>query len=146
MIMSKFLDSPSFRVDQKEESKKEYTWETSKDKEIWEHDTFETVEECIQNYLKNYAGESTQEVIFVGECERYTFSVDGGSVIENLEEQAFCECGECANDWEPSSGVSLEDWNELDEQLTKVITDWLKKHDDMPAFYKVVNIIEVPVR
>lgn len=144
--MNKRIDNISFTVEQKEVEKKEYTWETSEDKELWQHDTFETVEDCVEDYLENYAGESPQDVIFVGECERYTFSVDGSGVIENLEVQAYDECGECAESWEPSSGVNLKDWNELDEQLTKVVTDWLEKRNDMPGFYKVVNIMEVPVR
>lgn len=143
--MSNFLEGPSFRVDQ-EANKKEYTWETSRHKEIWEHDTFETVEDCVKDYLENYAEENPQEVIFVGQCERYTFSVDGSGIIDDLEEQAYDEFGECAESWEPSMFKRVEDWAELDEQLTKVVTDWLKKHDDIPGFYKIVNIVEVPVR
>ena len=143
--MNKRIDNLSFIVDQ-EAHKKEYTWETSNDKEIWEHDVFDTMEECIRDYFENYAQEHPQETIFIGECERYTFSVDGSGVIENLEERAYDECGECAESWEPSSGVSLEDWNELDEQLTRVVAEWLEKHNDMPEFYKIVNVVEVPLR
>ncbi len=91
-------------------------------------------------------GEPPQDVIFIAECERYTFTVDGSAVIDNLEEQAFDECGECSESWEPSAFKKAEDWAALDEQLTKVVTDWLEKHDDMPTFYRVINIVEVPVR
>ncbi|HBF65992.1 MAG TPA: hypothetical protein DDW34_09885 [Clostridium sp.] len=143
--MNGFLDSPSFRVD-REANKKEYAWEFTKDKEVWEHGYFESVEKCVEDYLKNYASDSPQNTIYVAECERYIFSVDGSAVIDNLEGQAFDECGEAAEGWEPSSGIRDESWSELDEQLTKVVTNWLKKHGDMPNFYSIVSVVEVPVR
>lgn len=143
--MSGFLDSPSFRVDCKEGKKKEYAWEFTKDKEIWDRGYFESVEKCVEDYLKNYAGDWPQDTIFVAECERYIFSVDGSAVIKNLEEQAYDECGECSEGWEPSLFKKDEDWRELDEQLTKVVTDWLKKHNDMPNFSSIVRVKEVSV-
>ncbi len=56
--MSDFLDSLSFRVKEKETDKKEYAWEISKEKELWIHSGFETVSECVKDYLENYAGEN----------------------------------------------------------------------------------------
>ncbi|KAF5039609.1 hypothetical protein DSECCO2_542090 [anaerobic digester metagenome] len=144
--MKKRTDNLTFAVDRKEGNKKEYTWEITKDKEVWEHGYFESVEKCVEDYLKNYAGDSPQGTIYVAECERYIFSVDGSAVIDNLEGQAYDECGECSEGWEPSSGIGSESWAELDEQLTKVVCDWLKKHNDMPDFYSIVNVKEVSVR
>ncbi len=145
--MSGFLDSPSFRVKEKEADKKEYTWETSKARDIWEHGIFPSIEKCVEDYLKNYDKDfPQQEVIYVGECERYTFCVNGRKVIDDLEEQALYECGECAESWEPSLFKTSENWNELNGQLTKVVTDWLEKHYDMPYFYSIVNVVEVPVK
>lgn len=124
----------------------EYTWETSENTEIWRHDVFDTVEDCVQNYLENYADENPNESIFVGEVQKYEISIDGSSVMENLEEQAYDECGEVAENWFPSSIEGKEGWDELDNQLTDVVTEWLKKRDCMPSFYKIVNVREVEVR
>ena len=30
-----------------------YTWETRADKEIWENDRFDTIEECVRDAWKN---------------------------------------------------------------------------------------------
>lgn len=126
-------------------NKKQYTWAQSEDEEFWRHDKFDTVKECVADYLENYTDGNPQESIFVGEVEQFVISVDGSRVIESVEENAYDECGECAEDWEPSTGKTLSDWTELDEQLTKVVVDWLKKHNDMPSFYNVVDIREVKV-
>jgi len=125
---------------------KKYTWEIDDNVEIWRHDLFDTEEECVGDYLGNYARERPEESIFVGEVEPYSISVDSSSVIEGLEEQAYDECGECSENWEPSAIKGEENWNELDEQLTKVVVDWLTKHNEMPSFYNIINVREVAVR
>lgn len=125
--------------------KKEYTWEFVRDKEEWDHDVFESIEECVMDYQKNFKEDKAQDVIYVGECEHYTLHVDGRGIIEGLTEEAFDDCGECAEGWEPFVGKQERDWAELDRELTKVVVDWLVKHNDMPAFYNVSNIVEVKV-
>ena len=144
--MKKRIDNLTFAVDRKEGKKKEYAWEVNREKEIWDHGYFESPEKCVEDYLKNYAGDSPRDTIFVAECERYIFTVDGSTVINNLAEQAYDECGECSDGWEPTLFKKDEDWRELDEQLTTVVTDWLKKHDNMPNFSTLVRIQEVPVK
>lgn len=125
---------------------KKYTWNINNDDEIWGNGVFDTEGECIKDYLKNYAGESPQESIFIGKVVPFIVSVDGGSVIDQLEENAMDECGECSEGWEPSCGKTIDDWNELDKKLTDVIIDWLKKHNDMPTFYKITDVGEVSVK
>jgi len=123
-----------------------YTWEVSENTEIWGHDVFDTIEECIKDYLENYADENPNESIFVGEVRAYTVDVNGSSVIDNLEEQAYDECGEVAENWYPSSIKGIEKWDELDKQLTDVVTKWLEKHNCLPDFYNIINVREVTVR
>lgn len=124
---------------------KQYTRELKEDEEFWRNDEFDTVEDCLADYKGNYADENPQESIFVGEVEPFDISVDGRAVIGSLEENANDECGEIAEEWEPSVGKTCSAWQDLDEELTKVVVDWLKKHNDMPSFYNVVDIREVKV-
>lgn len=122
-----------------------YTWEYSDNNDIWQHGTFDTVEECVHDYLENYAVDIPQEYIFVGIVEPYKINIDSGNIIEMLEQQAFDECGEVAENWYPSSIKDNSGWEELDENITKMIINFLELHNEMPTFYNIVDVREVAV-
>lgn len=90
------------------------------------------------------------DVIYVGETIVFQPWVLGPDVIEHLEEQAFDEYGEVAEGWDVwnelrQKGNEQKDaaWNELSQQLTDVVNDWIAKYDLTPNFYKIVNVREV---
>ncbi|HCT63879.1 MAG TPA: hypothetical protein DIC60_01140 [Lachnospiraceae bacterium] len=126
-------------------NKIEYTWAVSENTEIWRHDVFDTVEDCVQDYLENYAGEDLEESIFVGEVKPFEISVDSYRILETLSEEAYEECGDVAENWLYFRDIE-KDTEELNEKLTQVVIDWLKKHDYMPSFYKITDIRGVEVR
>lgn len=125
---------------------KQYTWVTEEYCEYWKNDTFDTVDECIEDFKEQVAsGEiDTQEHIFIGECVPFTINVNSRLVIEKLEEDVCDNVGDIEEDW--ISEKTLKDWDELDEQLTKVVCNWLKKHNEMHSFYSVENIRKVEVK
>lgn len=117
-----------------------YTWTYNPD-EPWPNDTFDTIEECLNEARCNpyYEG----QIIYVGEAIPYTFTVDAENMLERLGEQAFYEVGEAVGDW-PYSEPS-EDLDKLAEKLTECVTEWLREHNDLPSFYKVGNVIEIGI-
>lgn len=112
-----------------------FTWTFNPD-ELWQNDTYDTVEECLNEARRNpyYEGQN----IYIGEVTPYTFAVDTEGVLERLNEQAFYEVGEAVGDW-PYSEPS-EDLDKLAEKLTECVTEWLREHNDLPSFYKVGNV------
>lgn len=129
-----------------------YTWEFDESEEYWQNGTFDTIEECIRDAKEcmkdNYTGK--HDVIYVGETIVFQPWVLGTDVIEHLEQQAFDEYGEVAEGWDVWSGLREKGneqkdaaWNELSQQLTDVVNDWIAKYDLTPNFYKIVNIREV---
>jgi methylmalonyl-CoA mutase N-terminal domain/subunit len=120
-----------------------YTWETSANAEIWTHGEFETIEECVKDAKENYHMELGKKIA-VGITEFYEISVDADRVLEDMEADAYDECGESAEGWNLSE-PGKEAVNELTDQLTNCVKDWLKKYNNMPYFYRVVDIRKVVI-
>lgn len=117
-----------------------FTW-TFNPNEPWPNDTFDTVEECLNEARRDtyYEGQK----IYIGVVIPYTFSVDADDVLERLGEQAFYEIGDVAYEW-PSYECD-ESLSELSDALTTCVTDWLKKRNDLPSFYRVDHIMAVGI-
>lgn len=62
------------------------------------------------------------------------------NVLEQMQEQAYDEVGECSEGW--LSDVTKEAHQELEDQLNAVVDAWLTKHGHTPHFFSV-NDIEV---
>lgn len=116
----------------------EYTWEINSNVEYWQHDIFESAEECMLDAKENY-GLKTGDKIAIGIVEPYEVNVDADTVLEELEENAYNQCGEYAESWEPTA-EKTEDKEKLSEQLTAIVKEWLEKHNNMPGFYNVVEV------
>lgn len=119
---------------------KKYTWNYSENDELWQHDDFDTIEDCIADAKDNYSMKPG-DTIAIGETDEFRISVDATSVLDATEEQAFDECGEASESWDSydykNDKVGLE---ELSNQLTKCVEDWLRQRNNMPGFYKILNI------
>ena len=122
----------------KEVKKKEYAWTDHASDDIWSGGPCDSIEECVQEAK---ALGYTDCTIAVGLVERYMPTyVDTDRMIECLQETAFDEVGEVAEDW--LLDISKEDRNVLDERLYKVVIDWLKEYKYTPSFYKVLPLAE----
>ena len=123
---------------------KQYTWNWYNDGGIWQHESFDTIEECIADAKRDldyYDEEKDSFSVFIGECADFTPYVDARHVLENIEEDAIEFAGDAAEMWDAfdaqKDGKILD---ELSDELTKVVREWLKKHGREPRFCAVENI------
>lgn len=126
--------------------KKEYTWELKADTEIWGNDIFNSEAECIADAIEN--GVNSGETIAIGEVEHYIVpSVDVSRIFENMMEEAYNECGEVSESWEPCDDTRFKkELDGLEEDINDLIIKYLKQTNNMPGFYSIRNIytVEIP--
>lgn len=123
-----------------------YTWEYNDDTELWYNDLFDTVEDCIADARDNYMVE-IGETIAVGEVVPYEPYIMADDVLDKLEEDAYEECGEVAEDWNAYSWKDdKESLDELSNKLTEIVRQWLKDNGTYPYFYKIENVKTVEVK
>lgn len=123
-----------------------YTWEYNDDTELWYNDLFDTVEDCIADARDNYMVE-IGETIAVGEVVPYEPYVMADNILDELEEDAYEECGEVAEDWNAYSWKDdKESLDELSNKLTEIVRQWLKDNGTYPYFYKIENVKTVEVK
>lgn len=120
---------------------KEYTWSYSENDELWQHDTFDSIEDCIADAKENY-GIGADDTIAVGIVEPYVVSVDAETILENLEENAYEECGDAAESW---IDYKKELIDQLSNRLTECVNQWLKETGNEPHFYKIVGVKTITV-
>ena len=123
-----------------------YTWEYNDDTELWYNDLFDTVEDCIADARDNYMVE-IGETIAVGEVVPYEPYVMADNILDELEEDAYEECGEIAEDWNAYSWTDdKESLDELSNKLTEIVRQWLKDNGTYPYFYKIENVKTVEIK
>lgn len=123
-----------------------YTWEYNDNTELWYNDLFNTVEDCIADARDNYMVEMG-ETIAVGEVVPYEPYVWACDVLDDIEENAYEECGEVAEDWDTYRWKDDEEiLGELSEKLTEIVRQWLKDHGRYPNFYKIENVRTVEIK
>ena len=123
-----------------------YTWEYE-ETDIWQHDLFDTIEDCILDAKENYLIEPETEIV-VGEVVPWEPYVFANSVLERLEEYAYEECGEVAEDWyayDYKSEEGRKSLDELSDKLTEIVKQWLKDNGTYPWFYRIENVKVVEV-
>ncbi len=108
--------------------KVKYTWETQADREIWEHDVFDTIDECLRDAWQNYEIEPGTKIA-IGICEDYVPHIDVDFFLERVGEDAYEEVGEVAEDWpcfESRKGYY-----------------WLGKTNQVPNFYHILPLADL---
>ena len=121
-----------------------YIWEYD-ETDIWKHDLFDTVEDCILDAKENYLIESGTEIV-VGEAVLWEPYVSAELILEQLQEDAYEECGEVAGDWYAYNYRKHESkLDELSDRLTEIVKQWLKDNGTYPGFYMIENVRTVEV-
>lgn len=123
-----------------------YTWEYE-ETDIWQHDLFDTIVDCILDAKENYLIEPETEIV-VGEVVPWEPYVFAGNILENLEENAYDECVEVAEDWyayDYKSEEGRKSLDELSDKLTEIVKQWLKDNGTYPWFYRIENVKVVEV-
>lgn len=118
---------------------KQYTWELSKDVDIWHNEIFDSVEECIED-AKESGEVKDGDMIYIGEAIPYEFEVSAEDVLIRLEEDANWAAG----DWPwYERGEKLDD---LSVALTECVKSWIKENNNLPTFYTIEDIKKVVVK
>ncbi|PTR77684.1 hypothetical protein DBA58_04810 [Bacillus anthracis] len=112
--------------------------------EIWTSDKFEMKEEAIQAALKDWTDKMVADRAVVdnefqiGQFKQYSPWINADVLLDELYERATDECGEVAEYW--LSGVPMDEGEKLQEQINKVVTEWLKGINEHPSFGSIENI------
>lgn len=126
----------------------QYSWSFDGGAEIWENENYDTIEECLEDAReaiiedRRINGEffDDQEHVYVGEVKDCVPTVDALSVLERLEDQASDELGFIGQDWDAYDYKMKEEIQELEDALTSVLHEWLRKHGRYPSMWSVDNI------
>lgn len=121
------------------------TWSYSESDELWQHDNFETVEDCIEDAKENYKMQSGEQIA-IGTVYPYTVSVDVETMLEQIEENAYEECAEAAESWVISSRKHFgKEMDDLQDKVTELVNTYLEKIGEKPTLSKVDNIYTVVI-
>ena len=122
-----------------------YTWETDENVELWRHDEFDSIKECIEDARENYEIK-VGDTIAVGIMSQFEPRVDIESMLERMEYQAYEECGEAAESWSVSYREGHQkEWDELFEGVQALVEKYLDKIGETPKFYRVDNIRTIEI-
>jgi len=129
---------------------KKYTWDFNPEAEVWYNNTFGSIEECIEDAKaavedENSEFEEKHDVIYIAETKPFIPNADIESIFEQMVQDAYDQCGESAETWEPYGTFSSSEFKELKDEINEVINGWLKERDRYPCIYNIDNIEEYPL-
>lgn len=114
----------------------QWTFDTSD--EIFRNvEYFDTKEQAIE-YGKNYEGDGVE--FYVGQIQKvdYAITTDVDGVLENVAQSVYDEVGEVAEDY--LDYVKPDHVQALQEEMDKVLHQWMVQYGYEPTFFKVDNI------
>lgn len=122
---------------------KKYAWSRHSDDEIWRGGPCDSIRECVEEALaEDY---EMTDTFALGHIEEYNINCYfADDIIERLQNDAYDEVGEVAEDW--LDNVSKEDREKLETRLFTVVQEWLKEIHELPSFYKVLPCEECTLR
>lgn len=122
-----------------------YTWSENKDDEWWNKGEYDTEEECVQEAIQGY-GFKHGDTIAIGKVYPFEPHPDIDTLLDQMEEDAYEECGEAAEAWSIGAGKGREkEGEELEKGVEKLVNEYLEKIGEKPGFYKVGNIHTVVI-
>ncbi len=106
-------------------------------------DVYATREEAIKCFPED-AGLDEMDTFYVGKIVEFVPHVSADNILQGLVEEAWDSVGDPADGWLKNVKGDHED--ELTEQLTNTVNNWLIRHGHVPTFFKVeaVESYEVP--
>lgn len=123
-----------------------FSWSDNATDEWWVNDTFGTVEECIKDAKSEWNGKKSSDEIAIGTIVPYVVSADIDCMLEQLEQDAYEECGDAAESWYISNRKGHEkEYDELQEKVTQLVNEYLEKIGEKPSFYKINDIYMVTI-
>ena len=89
----------------------------------------DTIEECREEAEREFAEYPT---ILIGKLVQWKPSIDMDRALEDEGEQAYSECGECAEDY--LNTIPKDHLVELENDVNNLFKNWLLKHGHWPRF------------
>ena len=124
----------------------EYIWDFDDGAEYWYNDTYETIEECIEDALLTSKEEDEEyDTVYIGEVNKFIPTIDAERILDMLQEDAYEEVGEIGGDWNAYDYKKRNEIDELSEALTEVVHSWLKKCGYYPSFCTIENVKKYPL-
>lgn len=121
---------------------KQLSWSENASDELWMKGTFSTLNDIFEDAIDS--GIKPGETIAIAEAIPYMPQIDVCDVLEKVEQDAYEECGDAAEQWlEFKRGYVRSD--ELQIEMQRVFVEWLQKTNQMPSFYKLEHIRTVVV-
>lgn len=127
-----------------------YTWMDYTNADIWNHDTFETVQECIDDAKENYLMKQG-ETIYVGKCKDVSIGgVDLDDTLWRVEEDMYEQVGEASEGWNIYSTIGCYAdrrpiYDKYNEKFRRLVKDYIEEIGETPKFYKIINEQEVVI-
>ena len=120
---------------------KRYSWNFDETAERWCNDTFDTIEECLEDARKENALDGHQnEYAYIGENILFTPSVNIEGVLEDIYEQALNECGEVGHDWIAYDYKAIDELTELQVNMNVTLSLWLIKYGYYPCICSIQHV------
>lgn len=137
-----------------------YKWiNNNYEDDIWRsEDEFDSREEAIADGIRQYNdalnGDSTylfdddypdppSGVFYIGEAVPYYPDISVWPIIENVQEDAYWNCGEVAECFLDFESLSDDIVYDLKENLQREFDSWLKRHHLYPSFFTVENVEKI---
>ena len=127
-----------------------YTWMDYPNADIWNHDTFETIQECIDDAKENYLMKQG-ETIYIGECQDVSIGgIDLDDTLCRVEEDMYEQVGEVSEglDIYSTSGYYADRkpiYDKYNEKFRQLVMDYIEEIDEIPKYYNIINEQEVVI-
>ena len=122
-------------------------------------ESFDTKEEAIEygvyEYKAHLNGVLTElfdddynktSIFEIGEGKPFVPYVDSDWIIEQVAEEASCQCGEIGDEWLNWNDITEEQRKELQDNMQKTFDEWLEKHNLEPTFFNVIHVEEIDAK
>lgn len=126
---------------------------------IWDYnlDSFYTREEAIANGVKQYKdavegggtdlfydcdSDNVPTVFYIGEENKWNPHIDTDFILEQLQEDAYYNCGEVGDDC--VRGLANDAYKSLDKKLQEALNSWLEEYG-LNNLYGVINTEKIDV-
>lgn len=123
--------------------KERYSWSRHSDDDIWYGGPCDTIRECIEEAkAEDYQDTDT---FAIGYAKPYEINyIDGDLIIEFLQQAAYDELGEVAEDW--LDYITKEQREDLNNRLLKVVLEWIKDCNEQPSFFRIEPFDELTIQ
>ena len=119
-------------------------WVFSTNDEIFRtNDYFDTKEKAIEGGKADLTWEGECPTFYVGQIDDVDMpiNINVDDILESIHQGVYDEVGEVAEDY--LNDVKKEHYQELEDNLSSVILEWMNKFEYNPTFFKVINIEKV---